>query len=160
MTRFSAAPLLEEEIDRAYPLVQLVLPAVSAERWRAFARTSLGASGSRGILAVRDAKGYILGLAGFRRQFELEAGAVLIAEPLLFIDLLKPEDVAMALIDAVEDQARRLQCAKVRIFISQDDAMQWVPSGTPAPNLYFMKVTPLVPATGVHAVGSEHRHGG
>ncbi len=145
MTRFTASPLSDAEIDRAYPLVQLVAPSVQRRTWQRFAKSRLAGRG-RGIFAVRDPKGYILGLASYHKELDLTAGSVLVSDPLLFIDLLKPEDVAMALIAALEDEARHAKCAKVRIFLSQHDAMQWEP-GTdlrPPPNLFFMKIVPLV----------------
>jgi len=129
MTPFTAAPLKPNEIGRAFPLVQLLMPSIDLRRWDRFARDFLRSSGRRGILAIRDHRGNIRGLAIFRRQLDL-SGQVLLADPVLFIDLLDATEVGLALIAALEAKAREAGCDEVRVSMPDHPGSNWpLPAG-------------------------------
>jgi len=122
---FVAAPLRPHEIARAFPLVQLLMPSVDLRRWKRFAcRFLRSASGRRGILSVRDHRGHIRGLAIFRRQSDI-AGSILLADPVLFVDLLDASRVGEALIRALEAKAREVGCEEVWVSLPDHSAMGW-----------------------------------
>lgn len=113
MSLFVATPLKRQEIDRAYPLVQIVVPAVDQRRWRDYAQAYLRRPTERGILAARNAEGCICGLANFRREVELEATPVLVSDRLMFLDIVSPGAVAAALMRALEDLAMTTGCQRL-----------------------------------------------
>jgi len=126
---FTAKPLLPYEIARAFPLVQLMMPDVDQRRWDRFARSFLRSSSRRGILSVRDHRGHIRGLAIFRRQLDL-SGQVLLADPVLFVDLLDSADVGLVLIAALEAKGREIGCDEVRVNMPDHQGRDWpMPAG-------------------------------
>ena len=125
MMHFAAAPLRPHEIARAFPLVQLLMPSIDLGRWARFARRFLRSStGHRGILSVRDHRGHIRGLAIFRRQLDI-GGQVLLADPVMFIDLLDSAEVGLALISALEAKAREVGCEEVWVSIPDRSVTGW-----------------------------------
>ena len=144
MMHFAVAPLRPHEIARAFPLVQLLMPSIDLRRWKRFAcRFLRSASGRRGILSVRDHRGHIRGLAIFRRQFDI-SGPVLLADPVLFVDLLDSSEVGLALIEALEAKAREVGCDEVWVSIPGHSATEWPgPPGAAHIELRRRFITPL-----------------
>ena len=124
MTPLTATPLKPHEIGRAFPLIQLLMPSIDLRRWDRFARRFLRSSGRRGILAIRDHRGNIRGLAVFRREMDL-SGQVLLADPVLFVDLLDATEVGLALIAALEAKAREVGCDEVRVSMLDHPGHDW-----------------------------------
>jgi hypothetical protein len=124
MMPYAAAPLQTHEIGRAFPLVQLMMPMVDFRRWERFARSFLRNSARRGILAARDHRGHIRGLAIFRRQLDI-GGQILLADPVLFVDLLDSTEVGLTLVAALEAKARDMGCTEIRVNMSDHQARAW-----------------------------------
>ena len=147
MTNFTTKPLLPHEIGRAFPLVQLMLPSIDQRLWERFARRFLRSSGRRGILSVRDHRGHIRGLAVFRRQLDI-SGQVLLADPVLFVDLLDPADVGLVLITALEAKAREFGCEEVRVNMPDHYGRDWpMPAGAAHIEMR-RRFTAVLPASG------------
>ena len=138
---------MPHEIGRAFPLVQLMLPSIDQRHWDRFARRFLRSSGRRGILSVRDHRGHIRGLAIFRRQFDL-SGQILLADPVLFIDLLDSTDVALVLINALEAKAREFGCEEVRVNIPDHHGHDWPMPGGAAHIEMRRRLTAVLPPSG------------
>jgi len=100
------------------------MPSVDRRHWERFARSFLRRSRRRGIIAARDHRGHIRGLAIFRKEFDV-TGPILNAEPVLFVDLLDSSEVALALIRALEAQGREAGCIEVRVCLSDYAETGW-----------------------------------
>ena len=62
------------------------------------------------------------GLFIWRRDEDLQHGAVLAAEPLVAVDLLDPEPVRTALVQELEALAQRLACGGIRTMVIRPEA--------------------------------------
>ena len=69
MSVFRAAPLTEDLVDKAFALIQLSDPTLTAEMWRVLARRSMAdqAAGRGGVVVLKDADGYVAALIDFAR---------------------------------------------------------------------------------------------
>lgn len=108
-----------------YPLLREAIPGLLLPAWLRFARRASGPrrAGQSGIMVVRRApRPMPCGLFIWRRDDDLEHGAVLVAEHLVAIDLLDPEPVTAALVQELEALAKRLGCGGIRTMIIRPDA--------------------------------------
>jgi len=129
MSPYTASPLQLHEVGRAYPLVQLLMPSIDRRRWERFARSFLRQSRRRGIIAVRDHRGHVRGLAIYRREIDV-GGPVLNADPVLFVDLLDASELALALIRALEATAWEADCAALHVNLGEAVERGWrLPEG-------------------------------
>lgn len=118
MPELVVEPLPLERARLAFPLMRLVLPALTLEDWQGFARQV--ARGARhvpaGILvARRPDTPYLCGAVCFRRDLDPQSGAVLTAEHLVALDLLYPQAVVAALVRALDGLAVSLRCQMIRV---------------------------------------------
>ena len=118
--------LNSQKVDQAYGLVRLAAPQISLEDWRDFARSSISPSEApeSGILTVEDESGYIMGLVGYVVDYDLEHGRTLIAKNLMALaDTDKGrQEVAFALISALEDLASHQRCGAIRTIVHEPKA--------------------------------------
>lgn len=108
-----------------YPLLREAVPGLTLPAWLRFARRVAGPrrAGQSGIMVVRRGpRPMPCGLFIWRRDEDLEHGAVLVAEHLVAIDLLDPEPVMAALVVELEALAQRLGCGGVRTMVIHPDA--------------------------------------
>ena len=108
-----------------FPLLREAIPGLSLPGWLRFARrvSAPRRSLQSGIVVVRRApRPMPCGLFIWRRDDDLEHGAVLVAEHLVAIDLLDPKPVMDALVRELEALAKRLGCGGVRTMMIQPDA--------------------------------------
>lgn len=118
MRRFSAGPLREAEIAKAYPLIQIMTPDIGLAAWRRFALPLVrGKAARKGIVALHGDRQYLCGLFVWRIDQDLRHGRSLIVDHAIGLDLVSPEAVTMALVDAIEDTARRLKCGAVHSHV-------------------------------------------
>ena len=119
-------PLKLEKIDQAYGLVRLTAPQISLEAWRDFARSLISPSEApeSGILTVEDDCGCIMGLVGYVIDRDLDHGRTLLAKNLNALDGTENinQEVAFALIKAMEDLARDKRCGAIRTIIHEPEA--------------------------------------
>ena len=88
-----------------FPLLREAIPGLLLPVWLRFARRASAPrrAGQAGIMVVRRApRPMPCGLFIWRRDDDLEHGAVLVAEHLVAIDLLDPEPVTAALVQELE----------------------------------------------------------
>jgi len=108
-----------------FPLLREAIPGLTLPAWLRFARRVAGPrrAGQSGIMVVRRApRPMPCGLFIWRRDEDLEHGAVLVAEHLVAIDLLDPEPVMAALVAELERLAQRLGCGGIRTMVIRPDA--------------------------------------
>jgi len=118
MRRFSAGPLHEADIVKAYALIQVMAPEIGLAAWRRFALPLVrGKSARKGIVALHGDRQYLCGLFVWRIDQDLRHGRTLMVDHAIGLDLVSPEAVTMALVDAIEDTARWLKCGAVHSYI-------------------------------------------
>lgn len=112
-------PLEPADIPIAYPLIQLVAPEVSPERWRTFALSVLrapdAADGRRGLLGARSRRGDLLGCCSYALHPDLRHGSVMEASHLVAFDIAGRAAVVRAILETLHDMARGCGCPRLRI---------------------------------------------
>ena len=110
-------------IDRAFPLVRNLMPAVTLERWTAFARPHLSSRSPnwpRGLMAIQNAKGYILGLFMFEVRGDLSESRALCIDNVIVPHLPGRDIVWAAIVEAVEHLAAMNGCPVVRAGLADE----------------------------------------
>jgi len=116
-----AVPLESDHIDLAYPLVVTLHPSLSLEAWRLYAdRLISGNDAPTGIVTVRNPFGTIQGLASYLRRPTLSSGDVLQVDDLIALDLIDPDSISRALMDALAQIGRTLGCHAVCYCLPSD----------------------------------------
>jgi hypothetical protein len=125
MPRLSCDDLSPDQAGTVFPLLREAVPGLTLPAWLRFARRVAGPRrvGQSGIMVVRRApRPMPCGLFIWRRDEDLEHGAVLVAEHLVAIDLLDPDPVMAALVAELEALAQRLGCGGIRTMVIRPDA--------------------------------------
>lgn len=115
---FIVKPLALNKINQAYALVRTVRPELTADGWRAVASGYLAEepsapAASRGVVAVQNDQGYIVGLFCYAVCDDMRHGATLRVENLTALDLFNEAGVMDALLREVDAVGRRLACRAV-----------------------------------------------
>src|SRR3954471_14865778 len=117
--QFIAKRLDRASADQAYPLARHSAGDLGLDEWRNFV-----ASGSEvpavagGVLAIQNRSGIIHGLCSSRFEQSLGRGIVCSADNLIALDLLDNACVAAALLQALEDLARRGGASALRLDLA------------------------------------------
>jgi hypothetical protein len=113
--------LSEGQVRRAFALMRLAMPELTPQAWLQFARPAASGGGAvprKGILVVRrHAQPHLCGAVCYRREKDLRAGSVLIAEYFVAVDLFHPGVVLERLLDGLERTASGLGCREVRSYV-------------------------------------------
>lgn len=150
---FFAKPLGRRQIDQAYPLICAIAPALTVDRWRAFAAAMIGegsaaagpGGGARrnagmptgsmptGIMTVQNANGYLHGLFSYTVEQDLRHGRALVVDNFVVLDLFDLPGAAEVLLHAMDGLARDLGCTAIHTNLPEPYAAlstQEAPSGT------------------------------
>lgn len=111
---FSAKPLALNKINQAYALVRAARPDLTVDGWRAMASEYIAepaADGpaARGVVAVQNDQGYIVGLFCYVACDDMRHGPALRIENLTALDLFNQAGVTAALLGEIEALARGLR---------------------------------------------------
>jgi hypothetical protein len=120
MTGFTIEVLSRDHIRAVYPLVREAVPSLDLASWLRFARQLTGTRrpGQCGIVAARrEGRTFPCGLFCYRVDEDLKLGRVLIADHFVAVDLLDPGAVLAALVEELDDLAKRLGCQAVRSLV-------------------------------------------
>ena len=113
-------PLTTIQIAQAFPLLVILEPELTLDRWSdyasAFIEPSPGAEPRR-IMTVQSAEGYIYGLASCRRRCDLHHGCVLEVENFVSLDLTGNKVAANALLKVIESLAREWACRRISLSL-------------------------------------------
>jgi hypothetical protein len=121
MTRsFAAAPLAPADIAQAFPLARALMPQLGLTEWLDFARRRTGKPAARGIVAVRDDRGYFHGMFSYDVRHGLGEGAVLEVGLAIAMELFDRSGPAAVLLDEIDAVAARLACAAVQVRLRPD----------------------------------------
>ena len=121
--RYEVASLEPEQIAQAFPLIQATDGAVTLERWKSFAEemTSRDRQGSgRGIITLRTSQGYIHGLFSYMALPNLRHGRKLLIDDVSMMGIGDRRAIMYALVQSIEDAARREGCAALSIRAPRD----------------------------------------
>ena len=119
--QFIAKSLDRESAEQSYALARNAVSGVSLAEWRRFLEERAGAAaGEGGVLAIQNRLGIIQGICTYRFDPALGLGKVCAAEVLVTLDLVDTAPVAAALLQALEDLARRKGAAAMRVSLPQD----------------------------------------
>jgi hypothetical protein len=117
---FVAGPLDRRHIAQAFPVINMDVPGLTIDRWRAVARARVrsvphgGLGGPRGILSARNPAGYIHGLVIYEITDDLQHGRAFIASHLVTVRSAGSGEIVSALIGAMEKTARAYDCTSLR----------------------------------------------
>lgn len=110
-------------IDRAFPLVQNLIPAITHERWTQFARPHLASRSPnwpRGLMAIQNPAGYILGLFVFEVRDDLYESRALCIDNIIVPNLPGRDLVWAAVVDTAEHLAAMNGCRVIRAGLADD----------------------------------------
>ena len=116
--RFVVGRLGRDRAEAGYPLARIAAPALTLDQWQRFLSAPEGAR--PGVMAAENERGYIQGLCTYRTVPDLRHGAALEVDDFVVLDLIDGGQVAAALLEALEDEARRQRCAVLRLHLSQE----------------------------------------
>ncbi len=109
-------PLAPERIAQAFPLVMILDPGLTLDRWSRFATAfvrSLEAPEPREIITAQNQQGYIHGLASCRVRRDLRHDRVLEVENFVSLDLTGQKCAARALLKGMETLAQDWNCSHI-----------------------------------------------
>ncbi len=115
-----------KDVDRAYPLVQAILPDASIDAWRGFAqaRISEETADKTGILSVRNEQDCIVGIGAYMLAQDLLSGPILFADYVCALDITDQSSVARALLRAIERVAEQQGCSAIHTTLTQTEVME------------------------------------
>lgn len=151
-------------IDRAFPLVRNLVPEITHERWTRFARphlTSRSPNWPRGLMAIQNPAGYMLGLFVFEVRDDLYENRALCIDNIIVPNLPGRDLVWAAVVEAAEHVAAMNGCRVIRAGLADeldpsDIDRAWLStslekSGYSLEGLRAVKrVEPAAPATSSH----------
>lgn len=115
--QYIARNLDRASADQAFALARNVFFGLSLEEWRRFLEERDAAHG--GVLAIQNRVGTLQGLCSYRFDPMLGKGRVCTAEILVALDLVDSAPVATALLQALEEMARRRGASALRVSLPQ-----------------------------------------
>ncbi len=104
-------------IDRAFPLVRNLAPAITLDRWTRFARphlTSRSPNWPRGLMTIQNPAGYILGLFAFEVRDDLQENRALCIDNIIVPNIPGRDMIWAAVVDAAEHLANINGCRVIR----------------------------------------------
>ena len=119
--------LTPREVDQAFALIQLEAPELSLAAWRQFARsaeprkTQSTKPAGAGLVAVKDARGYVAGLCAYRRTQSFRHGMALTVDCFVALDFLHTQGAADHLLRHLEETAAVLDCTAIEIALARQD---------------------------------------
>ncbi|HLY55308.1 MAG TPA: hypothetical protein VKS60_07105 [Stellaceae bacterium] len=123
MTTLATEPLRATDIRPAYPLIRSALPDLSPARWIAYARRAQRSS-TNGIMVVRGARPFPVGLFCYRVERDLAQGRVLMAHHFVALELREASPITAALVKGLDRLARDLGCDAIHsVLHGPEDAM-------------------------------------
>lgn len=113
-------PLTAEQIAQAFPLLVVLDPGLTFDRWSDYASAFVEPTQDaepRRIMTVQNAQGYIYGLASCRRRCDLHHGCVLEVENFVSFELTGNKAAANALLTVIEALAREWDCGHISLSL-------------------------------------------
>ena len=145
MPHFTVAPLDQAQLAAAYALALSVVPDLSPEHWREFARVKQEQGGLLGLFA---GGGELFGFLSYRIEESLRLGRVMRIDNFVTVELNRRAPGRRALCRAAEALAREKGCAAMELRLSSrgyvdegsDRAQNWISLGHQLESVLFTKV--------------------
>lgn len=122
------AQLGAARVLQAYPLVREAMPGISLEAWCAFANSILRErrriGNASGIVVACSENDYLRGLFAYRVAPDVRYVRALFVECFAVSGLFSPLDVALALLDGIEEVARENRCQAV--YTEPPSLLDWL----------------------------------
>ena len=125
MSQFILERLAPEHSPLVYPLIREAIPGLGLADWKRFVRRTASPRNAarEGVIAARRVnQPYPCGLFCYRRDNDVEHGAVLTADHIIALDILDPRPVLDALLGELDAMAARLGCRAVRSLVHHGGA--------------------------------------
>lgn len=124
MIMFTTEEIRPADIRPAYALMRSAVPSLTLAAWTRFARRAAAPrkAGSSGILVVRGARAYPVGLVCWQVADGLDGSATLRADEFVALELLEARPITAALVRGLETLAGRLGCNEVESVLHGADA--------------------------------------
>jgi hypothetical protein len=110
-------------VDRAFPLVRNLNPEITQDRWTQFARPHLASRSPhwpRGLMAIQNPAGYILGLFVFEVRDDLHETRALCIDNIIVPNLPGRDLVWASIVDAAEHLAAMNGCRVIRAGLADE----------------------------------------
>ncbi len=119
---YTAKPLPCEQIDRAFPLAQLIAPDLTLDRWRSHAERltdpGLARADREGIIVLEGDSGYYFGLFNYAEALDMLHGRSLLVDHFVVLHFIETSGPRRIMISKAEDIARRRQCGAIHISLA------------------------------------------
>ena len=115
---YKVSPLAPEELRLAFPVVRMLDPSLTLDRWIAYADDCLAlceAGAKCAVLTARSEQGTIHGLALCRLRPDLRHGRELEVENFVGLDFRGGKQVTAALLHGIETLAGQWGCRHIRL---------------------------------------------
>ena len=159
MPPFTAHVVPPDQVRTVYPLVREAVPGLDLKSWVRFAeQIARPRRGTRsGIVAVtRRGRAMPCGVFLYRCEQQLPAGATMVAEHFVAVDVLDPGPVMRALIAELDSLAERLGCTAIRVLVPGEDSLLHAglqAAGHRPRAVALVKEAPAVPPVGGGTAG-------
>lgn len=112
----SVLPLQRDQIAMVYPLIQILKPDISLERWLAYARSLVHVreTGTTGAKVAVNHAGHIFGMFTWRQEDDLNHGRRLSVENFIAMEVVGLPIIGAAMVAEMKRQAAKQRCATVR----------------------------------------------
>jgi hypothetical protein len=104
-------------IDKAYPLVRVIVPGMTAARWTRFVRPHLAPRSPdwpRGVMTIQNAAGCILSLFAFEVRGDLHESRIFYMDHIMIPNLPGRTTLWASMVGAAERLAEMNGCSAVR----------------------------------------------
>jgi hypothetical protein len=120
---FQARLLGAGELRLALPLARLLYPSLTEPAWVAYATGSNGTASAprRRVLAACNPAGYLHGICTLFGGIDLRYGRALDVEDMVVVGFLDAKSVAQALLNGIEDLARKEGFREIRVHLADGD---------------------------------------
>jgi len=120
VTLYDVTELRACDVDKSFPVAQMLHPELTAEQWRRGAAQALDPSSDVGMLVARR-DNYIYGLALYRIVDRLTDGRVLAIEELAAVDIVNADWIYHRFLTSLEREARRRGCERMECQFADAD---------------------------------------
>jgi hypothetical protein len=117
-----AANLSAVEIDPAFALIQALHRSQTLDSWRTFASPLVDQKqlAQCGLVGVRNEAGYLCGLFVHRVEADLAHKRAFIVDVIAALDIVGPQCVIHAMMEAAQARAQQLGCSITRVRVTRD----------------------------------------
>jgi hypothetical protein len=120
---FPTEPIRRDDILPAFPLIRSDVPTLALADWVRHARRAAdrGEGGRSGIMVVRGARPYPVGLFCWRIDHDIAGRRVLVAHHFVALELFDACPITRALVAGADRLAERLGCDSVESVVRRED---------------------------------------